>query len=367
MKLFHDFQNFNLLSGNKNYTERKYKFFNHKKNILIIALFLENLKDFSKSPILSAILSLKNLSTLSNIFKDLKKEKMHKMSTPTPTPTYPLYVKPSIFWGYNAYYLDSESICYSMSSREPTTLAQNPNKARQIGSITYYTTPPTAPTLPPTTRNIYTFASTYVEETTDPHIYIFYKKYKFAAVITLDDPDALKQDEILSLYCEDASPIQSTTAVIFNCENTAVKTYEQHRISLFDTSDRINYRKNTTIKPLGYNAILREDLLPPNQIVWNNHRFCKFSESDSSRATYLIDENDLKAVTILFIADKKTNYVQTEIISGTDFTDIVASYLDDDTSDDLAVIKPQSNLAYTDKKILKSETFYCYKGELING
>ena len=187
------------------------------------------------------------------------------------------------------------------------------------------------------------------------------------AVITLDDPDALRHDAILTPYCKDASPIQSTTAVIFNCENTAVNTYEQHRISLFDTSDRINYRNNTTVKPLGYKAILREDLLPPNQTVWNNHRFCKFSESDSSRATYLIDENDLKAVTILFIADKKTNHVQTEIISDTDFTDIVASYLDDDTSDDLAVIKPSNTLAYTDKKILKSETFYSYKGELING
>lgn len=363
MKLFHDFQNFNLLSGNKNYTERKYKFFNHKKNILIIALFLENLKDFSKSPILSVILSLKNLSTLSNIFKDLKKEKMHKMSTPTPT--YPLYVKPSTFWGYNAYYLDSDSICHSMSNRESINPSQNPNKARQIGSITYYTTLP--PTLPPTTQKIYTLGSTYVEETTDPHIYIFYRKYKFLAIITLDDPDALRRDEILTLYCKDVSPIQSTTAVIFNCENTTVNTYEQHRISLFDTDDRINFRKNTTIKPLGYNAILREDLLPSNQTVWNNHRFCKFSESDSSRATYVIDENDLKAVTILFIADKKTNDVTTDIIPDTDFTDIVASYLDDDTSDDLAVIKPSNNLAYTDKKILKSQTFYSYKGELING
>lgn len=362
MKLFHDFQNFNLLSGNKNYTERKYKFFNHKKNILIIALFLENLKDFSKSPILSVILSLKNLSTLSNIFKDLKKEKMHKMSTPT---TYPLYVKPSPFWGYNAYYLDSDSIYHSMSNREPTFPQQDPKNIRQIGSITYYTALPTTPT-PPTTQNIYTLANTYVEETTDPHIYIFYKKYKFAAVITLDDPDALRHD-VLTLYCKDASLIQSTTAVIFNCEDTAVHTYEQHRISLFDTSDRINYRNNTTIKPLGYNAILREDLLPPNQTVWNNHRFCKFSESDSSKSTYIIDENDLKVVTILFIADKKTNDARTEIISDTDFTDIVASYLDDDTSDNLAIIKPSNSLAYTDKKILKSETFYSYKGELING
>ena len=294
---------------------------------------------------------------------------MHKMSTPTPTPTptYPLYTKPSIFWGHNAYYLDSDSIYYSISSREPIISQQDPKNIRQIGSITYYTALPTTPTLPPTTQNIYTFANIYVEETTDPHIYIFYKKYKFLAVITLDDPDALLHDDILTPYCKDASPIQSTTAVIFNCETTAVHTYEQHRISLFDTTDRINYRNTTIVKPLGYNAILREDLLPPNQTVWNNHRFCKFSESDSSRATYLIDENDLKAVTILFIADKKTNYVQTEIISDTDFTDIVASYLDDDTSDDLAVIKPSNSLAYTDKKILKSETFYTYKGELING
>ena len=290
---------------------------------------------------------------------------MHKMSTPTPT--YPLYVKPSTFWGYNAYYLDSDSIYYSISNREPIISQQNPKNIRQIGSITYYTPYPTPPTtLPPATQNIYTLASTYVEETTDPHIYIFYKKYRFLAVITLDDPDALRHDAILTPYCKDASPIQSTTAVIFNCE-TAVHRYEQHRISLFDTTDRINFRKNTTVKSLGYNAILREDLLPSNQTVWNNHRFCKFSESDSSRATYLIDENDLKAVTILFIADKKTNHVQTEIISDTDFTDIVASYLDDDTSDDLAVIKPSNSLAYTDKKILKSETFYSYKGELING
>ena len=295
---------------------------------------------------------------------------MHKMSTHTPAPTpapttYPLYAKPSVFWGYNAYYLDLDSIRYSMSNREPIIPQQDPKDLRLIGSITYYTTLST--TLPPATQNIYTLANTYVEETTDPHIYIFYKKYRFLAVITLDDPDALRRDNILTPYCKDVSPIQSMTAVIFNCEDTALHTYEQHRISLFDTSDRINYRGSTTVKPLGYKAILREDLLPPNQTVWNNHRFCKFSESDSSRATYLIDENDLKAVTILFIADKKTNFVQTEIITDTDFTDIVASYLDDDTSDDLAVIKPQNNLAYTDKKILKSETFYSYKGELING
>ena len=98
---------------------------------------------------------------------------MHKMSTPTPTPTYPLYAKPSTFWGYNAYYLDSDSIAYSISNRESTIQPGNPNNARQIGSITYYTTPPTLPT-PPTTQKIYTLASTYVEETIDPHIYIFY-------------------------------------------------------------------------------------------------------------------------------------------------------------------------------------------------
>lgn len=296
---------------------------------------------------------------------------MHKMSTPTPTPaptTYPLYVKPSVFWGYNAYYIDPDdrtpNIARSMHTREITTPSQNPDNARQIGSISYYTT---TPTLPPTTQNIYSLAGTYVEETTDPHIYIFYKKYKFLAVITLDDPDTLKQDNILSLSNRDVSPIQSTTAVIFNAATIAANTYEQHRISLFDTTDRISYRSDTNVKPLGYKTILRKDLLPPNQIVWNSYRFCKFSESDSSRATYLIDEKDLKVITMLFIADKQTNDVRTEIISDTDFTDVVASYLDDDTADALAVIKPQNNLAYTDKKILKSKTFYSYKGELING
>ena len=287
---------------------------------------------------------------------------MHKMSTPT---TYPLYVKPSIFWGYNPYYLDSDSIAYSIGNRESIRQPENPDDVRQIGSITYYTTPPT---LPPTTRNIYSLASTYVEETIDPHIYIFYKKYKFLAVITLDDPDTLKQDDILKLSYADVSPIQSTTAVIFNAPIPETRpAYEQHRISLFDTTDRINYRGDTHVKPLGYKAILREDLLPPNTIVWNNNRFCKFSESDSSKAAFLIDENDLKTITMLFIADKKTNDVSIKIISNTDFTDVVASYLDDDTADALAVIKPQSNLAYTDKKILKSKTFYSYKGELVNG
>ena len=280
--------------------------------------------------------------------------------------TYPLYVKPSIFWNYNAYYLDSDSIAYSISNRAPTRQPENLDDVRQIGSITYYTTLPTPTTLPPTTQNIYSLASTYVEETTDSHIYIFYKKYKFLAVITLDDPDTLKQDNILALSYTDVSPIQSTTAVIFNAATIAANTYERHRISIFDTTDRINYKSDTHVKPLGYKAILREDLLPPNTIVWNNHRFCKFSESDSSWSTFVIDENDLKTITILFIADKKTNDVSTEIISDTDFTDVVASYLDDDTADNLAVIKPQNNLAYTDKKILKSKTFYSYKGELVN-
>ena len=158
------------------------------------------------------------------------------------------------------------------------------------------------------------------------------------------------------------------TAVIFNAPVPETRpTHEQHRISIFDTTDRINYKSDTHVKPLGYKAILRKDLLPPNQTVWNNRRFCKFSESDSSRSTFVIDENDLKTITILFIADKKTNDVSTEIISDTDFTDVVATYLDDDTADDLAVIKPQNNLAYTDKKILKSKTFHSYKEELING
>lgn len=294
---------------------------------------------------------------------------MHKMSTPTPTtPTYSLYVKPSKFWGYNAYYLDSDSITHSISNRESTRQPENPDDVRQIGSITYYTALPTPSTLPPTTRNIYTLASIYVEETTDPHIYIFYKKYKFLAVITLDDPDALRHDNILAPLYADVSPIQSMTAVIFNAPVPETRpVYEQHRVSIFDTTDRINYQSDTHVKSLGYNAILREDLLPPNTTVWNNYRFCKFSKSDSSRATYLIDENDLKTITMLFIADKKTNDVRTEFISDTDFTDVVASYLDDDTAENLAVIKPQNNLAYTDKKILKSKTFYSYKGEIING
>lgn len=288
------------------------------------------------------------------------------MSTPNTPTAYPLYIKQSMFWGYNAYYLDPDdqtpNIARSMNTREITSPAQNP---RQIGSITYYTTPPT--TLPPTTQKIYTLCGIYAEQTTDPHILTFYKKYKFLAVITLDDPDTLIQDNILVHAYDDVSPIQSTTAVIFNALTTSANTYEQHRISLFDTTDRINYRGDLNVRPLGYKAILREDLLPPDRMVWNNYRFCKFSESDSSRATFVIDEKDLKVITMLFIADKQTNDVQTEIISDTDFTDVVASYLDDDTADDLAVIKPLSNVAYTDKKILKSKTFYCYKGELING
>lgn len=290
------------------------------------------------------------------------------MST-TPTPTaYPLYIKTSKFWGYNAYYLDPDDIARSMNNREITSPAQNPDHARKIGLVTYYTTLPTTPTLPPTTQNIYILCGTYVEETTDPHIYIFYKKYKFLAVVTLDDPDSLRQDNILTIAYENVSPIQSMTAVIFNTPTSAaVNTYEQHRISLFDTTDRINYKGDTTVRPLGYQAILREDLLPPNQTVWNNYHFCKFSESNSSRATFVIDEKDLKVITMLFVADKQTNDVTTDIVNDMDFTDVVASYLDDDTADALAVIKPLSNLAYTDKKILKSKTFYCYKGELING
>ena len=290
---------------------------------------------------------------------------MSTTPTPTPTPTaYPLYIKSSSFWGYNAYYLDPDDIARTMHSREITSPVQNSGFARKIGSVTYYTTLPTS--LPSTTQNIYTLCGTYVEETTDPHIYIFYKKYKFLAVVTLDDPDKLIVDNILTPSYTDVSPIQSMTAVIFNAP-VAVNTYEQYRISLFDTTDRINYKDDTNVRPLGYNAILREDLLPPNQTVCNNHRFCKFSETDPSRATFVIDEKNLKVITMLFIADKQTNDVRTEILSNADFTDVVASYLDDDTADALAVIKPLSNLAYTDKKILKSKTFYCYKGELING
>lgn len=288
-------------------------------------------------------------------------------STPTPTPqTYPLYKKASVFWEYNLYYRDTESgIYYNVSSRITIKPTASSDKEEKIGSITYYETLPEQ--LPPTTQKIYTLCGIYAEQTTDPHIFTFYKKYKFLAVITLDDPDTLIQDNILIHAYDDVSLIQSTTAVIFNAPTRAANTYEQYRISLFDTTDRINYRGDTNVRPLGYKAILREDLLPPNQTVWNNYRFCKFSESDSSRATFVIDEKDLKVITMLFIADKQTNDVQTEIISDTDFTDVVASYLDDDTANDLAIIKPSDNLAYTDIKILKSKTFYCYKGELING
>lgn len=290
------------------------------------------------------------------------------MST-TPTPTaYPLYIKSSMFWGHEAYYLDlddiSSNIAYSMNHREIINLTSDSNEARQIGSVTYYTTLPKS--LPPTTRNIHTLCGVFVEETTDPHIYIFYRKYKFLAVVTLDDPDKLFVDNILTRSYTNVSPIQSMTAVIFDAPIPTL-TYEQQRISLFDTSDRINYRGCNYVRSLGYNAILREDLLPPNQTVWNNYRFCKFSESNSSKATYLIDDKDLKVITILFMVDKQTNNITTDIINDMDFTDVVASYLDDDTADAFAVIKPHSNLAYTDKKILKCKTFYCFKGEFING
>lgn len=286
------------------------------------------------------------------------------MSTPTHQ-TYPLYKKASLFWGYNLYYRDTKSgICYDVCSRITTKPTASPDKEEKIGSITYYETLPEQ--LPLTTRSIYTLASRYIEQTTDPHIYIFYKKYKFLAIITLDDPDNLKQNNILSPGYENVSPIQSTTAVIFQ-QSTNRVAQERNRISLFDTNDRINYREEKNVVPLGYNAVLRTDLLPPDRMVWNTCRFCKFSESDSSRATFLIDENDLKIMTMLFIADKKTNNMRSEIVNDVDFMDIVANYLDDDTADDLAVIKPSDNLAYTDTKMLKSKTFYCYKGELING
>ena len=279
--------------------------------------------------------------------------------------TYPLYVKHSVFGGYNAYYLDPNNIVRSVCSRDIIDPPKNPNDAQLIGSITYYTTMP--PTLPQTTQKIYSLAGTYVEETTDLHTFIFYKKYKFLAIITLDDLDTLLTNNIILIVYNNVSPIQSTMAVIFNISTPNRLPYQQHRISLFDTTDRINYRSDTNVKPLGYKAILREDLLPPNTTVWNDGRFCKFSESDSSRATFVIDEKNLKVIAMLFIADKQTNDITTKILSDTDFTDVVASYLDDDTADALAVIKPLSNLAYTDKKILKSKTFYCYKGELING
>ncbi len=274
--------------------------------------------------------------------------------------TYPLYVKPSTFWGYDFCYCDDNNLFLNAFTLNPTP---RKNDEQKIGSITYYTTLPEI--LPPTTRNIYSIGCQYIEETTDPHIYIFYKKYKYYAIITLDDPDTLRRDNIIKLDFQNVSPIQSTTAVIFN--NLTRCSYERQRITLFDTSDRINHQNEKNITTLGYNAVLRTELLPPDNIVWNNYRFCKFSESDSSRATYLIDENDLITYCVMFIADKKTNAVSVHTIKDTDFMDIVADYLDDDTSDNLAVIKPSENLAYNDLKILKTKTFYRYKGEFING
>lgn len=324
------------------------------------------MKDSSKSQINPAILSLKNLSTLSNIFKDLKKEKMYKMSTPSPI-TYPLYIKQSNFWSWDSYYYDPEdSKNHFLYNRSLSVGSDNIHTARQIGTVTYYTNTPPNP-LPTPTENMYRLTGYDVEQTTDPHVFTFYKKYKYLAVITLDDPDKLVKEGMLRPdYYVCMSSIPSTSAVIFKDSTPYRAEYERCRISIFDTNDRINYRGADNITSLGYNAIRREDLLPPDQIVWNNYSFCKYSESNSDRATYVIDEQYLKSSSYIFLANKKTNDVTTFVANNIDFMDIVATYLDDDTADSLAVIKPSQNLAYTDTLLLKSKTLYTYKGEFIN-
>lgn len=286
--------------------------------------------------------------------------------TPSPT-TYPLYVKQSVFRNYDSYYYDPEdSTNHSLYNRSPLVGSNDIRTARQIGTVTYYTNTLPNP-LPTPTENIYRFTGYDVEQTTDSHVFTLCKKYKYLAVITLDDPDKLIEDYILRPdYYTELLSIPSTSAVIFKDATSYRAERERCRISIFDTNDRINYRGADNIIPLGYNAILRKDLLPPDQIVWNNNNFCKFSESNSDRATYVIDEQYLKTSSYIFLANKKTNDVQTIAINNMDFMDIVATYLDDDTADALAVIKPSQNLAYTDALLLKSKTFYTYKGETIN-
>lgn len=289
--------------------------------------------------------------------------------TPTPTPTtYPLYIKQNVFRDWDAYYYDPEdSKNYYVYTRNPVLNSCNIDTARQIGTITYYTNTLPNP-LPTTTENIYHLTAVDVEQTTDPHVFTFYKKYKHLAVITLDDPDKLIKENILKPDCYiNVLPIPSTSVVIFKSSSSYQAEYERCRITILDTYDRIGYSGANTITYLGYNAIRREDLLPPNQIVWNANKFCKFSESYSDRATYVIDEQYLKTNTLVFLANKKTNDVETIIVDNMDFMDVVATYLDDDTTDKLAVIKPSQGLAYTDTLLLQSKTFYTYKGELING
>lgn len=288
------------------------------------------------------------------------------MSTQTTPPTYPLYIKKTGNWGYDTYYYDPEdSKNHYLYNRVSSVGSDNISTARQIGTVTYYTNTLPNP-LPTPTENIYRLTGFNIEQTTDPHVFTLCLKYRYLAVITLDDPHELIKDGILKpdYYTHVTPLIPSTSAVIF--ENSDPE-HERYRITIFDTNDRINYRGAVNITPLGYNAILRKDLLPPDQIVWNNNNFCKFSESTSDRATYVIDEQDLKIKSVIFLVDKKTNDAQTIITKDKDFMDIVAMYLDDDTANTLAVIKPSDNLAYTDTLLLKSETFYTYKGDIING
>lgn len=285
------------------------------------------------------------------------------MSTQTTPSTYPLYIKQN---GYDAYYYDPEdSKNHYLYDRVSSVGSDNIGTARQIGTVTYYTNTLPNP-LPTPTENIYRFIRCNIEQTTDPHVFTLCIKYRFLAIITLDDPHKLIKEGILKpdFYTHMTPLIPSTSAVIFK---KSAAEHERYRITIFDTNDRISYRGSDNITPLGYNAILRKDLLPPDQIVWNDKKFCKFSESNSDRATYVIDEQYLKTISCAFLVNKKTNDVQTITIKDKDFMDIVAMYLDDDTANTLAVIKPSQNLAYTDTLLLKSETFYTYKGDIING
>ena len=291
------------------------------------------------------------------------------MSTQTTPPTYPLYIKEAGYWGYDTYYYDPEdSKNHYLYNRDSSVDSDNIHTARQIGTVTYYTNTLPNP-LPTPTENIYRFIGFNIEQTTDPHVFTRCIKYRYLAVITLDDPQKLIKDDILKpdYYTHVTPLIPSTSAVIFKDSTPYRAELERYRITIFDTNDRVNYRNADNIIQLEYNAILRKDLLPPDQIVWNNNNFCKFSESDSTEATYVIDEQCLKTRSCVFLVNKKTNDVQTITIKDKDFMDIVAMYLDDDTADTLAVIKPSQNLAYTDTLLLKSETFYTYKGDVING
>ena len=290
------------------------------------------------------------------------------MSTQTTPPTYPLYIKETGYWGYDTYYYDPEdSKNHYLYNRVASVGSDGISTARQIGTVTYYTNTLPNP-LPTPTENIYRLIGYNIEQTTDPHVFTLCIKYRYFAVITLDDPYKLIKDGILKPdYYIHVITIPSTSVVIFKNFIPDCSEQERCRITIFDTNDRVNYRGADNITPLGYNAILRKDLLPPDQIVWNNNNFCKFSESNSDRATYLIDEQYLKTSSCVFLVNKKTYDVQTTLIKDKDFMDIVAMYLDDDTADTLAVIKPSQNLAYTDTLLLKSKTFYTYKGDVING